>query len=483
MVRSVVSKVMWVGRARSLITFAVTVMVALLMGVLLAAEAARSAATIFTVNSTGDAGDATPDGTCDSDSSTTGEQCTLRAAIQEANTTTDADTINFNIGGGTAGVKTINVGSSAAASGQPLPPITQPVTIDGYTQTGATPNTFVGVRQGTNANLLIELNGVNTGSSGSGLVINTEDVVVKGLVINRFGNGISISGSGAKDNRVEGNFIGTDPTGTTALGNGNGEGVSLFGDAGANIIGGQVAAAHNLISGNRRGIGISSNTGNKIQGNLIGTNKDGTNTPNHLGNVLQGVSIASSDNIVGSAAGNNDAEANLIAFNGDEGVLIFGGTSNRILNNSIHSNGKLGIDLVKDNISGVTKNDGRAKDRDTGANNLQNFPVISSATTSGDTTTIKGTLKSRPRQTFAIQIYDSSQKDPSGFGEGEEFFTREDVKTNRRGRASFTIMTGDLTGKFITATATSLVPAPNSPTTLIPTDTSEFSAAKQVIRK
>jgi parallel beta-helix repeat protein len=402
----------------------------------------------------------------------------LRAAIQEANTTTDADTINFNIGGGTTGVKTINVGSSTTASGQSLPDIIQPVTIDGYTQSGAEENDILVARDGTNAKLLIELNGANvTSPSRNGLAINASNVVVKGLVINRFGgSGIFIffDGSGAA---IEGNFIGTDPSSTQSL-LGNGTGVTAFG-GGANIIGGRDAAAHNLISGNHSGLSIASNTGNTIQGNLIGTNKEGTNTPNHLGNDVEGVGIGSSNNIVGSAAGDNDLDSNLIAFNGTDGVLISGGTGNRILNNRIHSNGELGIDLVggREDVNGVTKNDGKAKDRDTGANNLQNRPIISSARTEGDTTTIKGSLRSAPRKTFTIQLFSSPQKDASGFGEGREFMGERRVTTNRKGRGSFTFTTGDIRGSFATATATMLVPDPNNPTILLPADTSEFSKA------
>jgi hypothetical protein len=48
---------------------------------------------VFTVNSTLDVVDATPDGICDSDTATAGEQCTLRAAIQEANAMTDVNLI------------------------------------------------------------------------------------------------------------------------------------------------------------------------------------------------------------------------------------------------------------------------------------------------------------------------------------------------------------------------------------------------------
>ena len=185
----------------------------------------------------------------------------------------------------------------------------------------------------------VELNGANAG--GSGLSINASNVEVKGLVINRFGStGIFIFFDGS-DSVIEGNFIGTDPSGTQSL-VGNNTGVGVFG-GGANTIGGREPAAHNLISGNFHGLTIASNEENTIQGNLIGTNKDGTN---NLGNSVAVVSIASSNNIVGSAAGDNDLDSNLIAFNGDQGVRIGSGTGNRILNNRIYSNGKLGIDLV-----------------------------------------------------------------------------------------------------------------------------------------
>ena len=85
------------------------------------------AATTFTVNKTSDAKDRRiSDSVCDT-SRKRGKQCTLRAAIEESNDTSGADTINFNIGS-TTGVKTINVGSTVFA---PLPDITDPVIING----------------------------------------------------------------------------------------------------------------------------------------------------------------------------------------------------------------------------------------------------------------------------------------------------------------------------------------------------------------
>ena len=72
---------------------------------------------------------------------------------------------------------------------------------------------------------------------------------MRGLVINRFGgDGIEITGSGASNNAVLGNFIGTNAAGTAALGNGTG--VVIDNGASNNTIGGTGAGAGNVISGN-----------------------------------------------------------------------------------------------------------------------------------------------------------------------------------------------------------------------------------------
>src|SRR5262245_12231699 len=90
-----------------------------------------TAAATFVVNKTGDAADLkVGNGKCDT-SSTAGAQCTLRAAIQEANALAGTDTINFKI---TTTSKVIKPASQ-------LPQVTQPVTINGYSQTGASANT------------------------------------------------------------------------------------------------------------------------------------------------------------------------------------------------------------------------------------------------------------------------------------------------------------------------------------------------------
>jgi hypothetical protein len=343
-----------------------------------------------------------------------------------------------------------------------LPTITDPVTIDGYTQPGASPNTLA---KGTNAKLMIELDGENVVEGAAllnGLEIRASDSVVRGLVINRFsGNAVDISSPSLQTivsgNRVEGNFIGTDPTGTQDLGNRFGVFIAPSAD---NTVGGATPEARNLISGNGLDgvvIGGSASTGNEVIGNLIGTGASGTGA---LGNSRHGVSDGGFDNAIGGA---EPGTANTIAFNGETGVVVHDGiTGESILGNSIFSNGSLGIDLGDD---GRTVND--FADLDEGANDLQNFPVLSQATTRRSSTIIGGKLASTPSQTFTIQFFSN----PRGDAEGKTFLGAKCVTTDARGNASFSFRARRVAG-IITATATN---ADGS--------TSEFSAPRKVKRR
>ena len=285
----------------------------------------------------------------------------------------------------------------------------------------------------------------------------------RNVISGNAGNGIFISaGTNASNTKVEGNYVGISASGVSDLGNG-GSGVRV--EAPGTFIGGTATGARNVISGNG-GAGIlfngSNTVDNLVQGNFIGTKAAGTGT---LAN-QHGVRIAGAiDNTIG---GTVDAAANIISGNTNQGVFVSSctcATGNRILRNSIFNNGMLGIELglLED---GPTPND--KKDPDTGPNNLQNLPVLTSAST----TTVKGTLNSRPRRNFIIQFFSSPTADPSSFGEGEVFLGEKTVRTNEKGKASFTFTpTAALSaGEVVTATATR-----NSTR-----DTSEFSAARQV---
>jgi CSLREA domain-containing protein len=273
---------------------------------------------IFTVNSVADPGS----GTCDV------AECTLREAIDAANANPNgagADEIRFGIAG--AGPHTIVPAAE-------LPPITEAVIIDGYSQSGASPNTLA---NGDNAVLKIELNGSSL-DSGHGIEITAGGSTVKGLVINRFSeDGIRVTGSG---NQIEGNFIGTNVTGTMVLANG-GSGVAVFRTTN-NTIGGTTATARNVISGNDNG-GIqifanfgqeSETTANLVVGNFIGTDRTGTQS---VGN-SKGVAIfnASSNTVGGTTA----AERNIISGNRQEAIEV----SNPSPDNVIQGN-FMGVDV------------------------------------------------------------------------------------------------------------------------------------------
>ncbi len=276
------------------------------------------------------------------------------------------------------------------------------------------------------------------------------------------GNSISnvVLGSFGPGATVQGNYIGTDVTGTRVVGP-----TSIGVNVGTsnNVVGGVVAGARNVISGNNTGIQLGSFfsgiVGNVIQGNYIGLNASGTG---QLPNTGSGIVIF--DAVNSTIGGTQSEAANKIAFNGGAGVSIAGtGQGNAIRGNSIFSNSGLGIDL---GANGVTANDGT--DPDTGANNLQNFPVLTGVLSSSNSTTIQGSLKSLPNTTFQIDFYTNAALDPSGNGEGAQFFSTTSVNTNNNGDATInaTLAVGLPAGRVITATATD----PNG-------NTSEFSAA------
>jgi hypothetical protein len=497
----------------------------------------------------------------------------LREAITAANNTAGADAVHFDIPVDTD--PGCNVGSGVCTiqpGGTGLPTITQPITIDGTTQPSfqATP--------------VIEIDGSLATVDATGIAINAGSSVVRGLVINRFsgnsdivmwglggniveGNflGVDASGTlnqgttnsvhvyaisgntiggttaaarnvisgntnpavalnaGASSNSVKGNFIGTDLTGTVALGNSGNDIVTL--DSPDNTIGGTEAGAGNLVSGNLDpdfasiGLGFPASTGNLVQGNFVGTDVTGTvsrggasiavyiteGSSNTIGgtsptayNLISGgysagVGIASANgntvqgNYIGTqidgstslpnashgvllyaGAANNtvggrvDGARNIIASNGASGVELRGdaGVGNTVVGNSISANTDLGLNLCADYDSVnlvcndamlVTPND--PDDPDTGSNNLQNFPTLTSVIGG---LFIEGALDSIASSDFILDFYASPVCDPSGNGEGEVYLGSQPVTTDVNGDIAFTAhLLGDLQdGWVVTATAT-----------------------------
>lgn len=462
-----------------------------------------ASADTFTVDSTADTGDATVgDGICD----TGGGVCTLRAAIEEANSDEAEDTILF-------AELTTNTIQPASA----LPNIIRTVFIIGTEPDGDR----------------IELDGTLAGPTTNGLTLSTADnSTISGFVINRFGedgivlgaaatentventyigtdvtgvsdlgngdNGLDILGhtntvggsapssanvisgnqlsgvairSSASQNLLEGNFIGTDVTGTAALPNST-HGVVLDSLAHDNFIGSTTAGGRNVISGNAQdGVRVqaSGTTENIIEGNLIGTAVNGADPlPNGQDGV--GIRVSASGNIVG---GTGAGAGNVISGNTDDGIQVGTPadptpTMNALLRNSIFGNGALGIDLDPGN--GVTAND--PGDADTGPNNLQNFPVLTSAASNATTTTVGGTLNSEASKLYRLEFFSNSACDPSGNGEGQTFLGSTNATTDGSGNATFTasLSSPATVGHVVTATATD----PNN-------NTSEFSACSTVV--
>lgn len=358
--------------------------------------------------------------------------------------------------------------------------------------------TIRGNRIGTNANGTADLGNLSHGIqivNSSGSIVGGTAANVGNTISGNNGSGIAIQtdfGFMASNNTVQQNFIGVNASGNVDLGN-NGSGVLI--QASGNFVGGTTSSARNIIAGNgANGISISTNfaTGNTVTGNYIGLGNDGTTSIPNNGNGVQ-ISNGAANNTIGGTgvtAGACTGVCNIIANNGDlnpmttgakAGIYVdpTGGAGNSIRRNSIFSNVGIGIDLginpppppPPTQGTGVTPND--PMDPDTGANNLQNFPVITAADTNGNVT---GTLNSTPNAIFAIDFY-SNTADAAN-SEGRTFIGSTTVITNGSGNASFNFgTTATLTvGQFITATATSTGGAAQAIG-----DTSEFSANQAVV--
>ncbi|HEV7428831.1 MAG TPA: Calx-beta domain-containing protein [Thermoanaerobaculia bacterium] len=463
--------------------------------------ATSASASTFVVNSTLDSGAGT-----------------LRQAIIDANAAAGIDTITFAIPG--AGLHTISPASN-------LPNITEGVIIDGYSQSGSSANTLA---LGDNAVLQIELNGASV-SNGTGLnfTATVNGGEVKGLLVTKWNNAILFNG--ATNMTVDGNFFGTNAAGSaTSSSTANGSAFFILNTATGNTVGGAAAAARNLISGGSTAgitLGNSGTANNVIQNNYIGTNAAGTAAlPNFTGisfngagaNIIRGNVISGNANnsnfsagiqlenttanilVVGNKIGTSAdgtaaipntygitlsdgfsgganqntigtlAEPNIIAFNNRAGVALQAFTSkvsrqNTIRFNSIYSNGALGIDLGDD---GITPND--TGDGDIGSfNDLQNFPVMSSAQFGAGAVTIAGTLSSAPSSTYIVQFFQSTACDPSGAGEGQTYLGEATITTAASGVGTFNVTFAGVAGGFATATATDSLG-----------NTSEFSACAAI---
>jgi Bacterial Ig-like domain (group 3) len=341
---------------------------------------------------------------------------------------------------------------------------------------GVTGNVVAGNYIGTDVTGTVAIGNGYTGVAlDSGAADNTiggTTVGARNVISGNGGAGIQMTPVGVTaDNIVEGNYIGTDYTGTVALLN-QYFGIQLGVYAANNTIGGTTAGARNVISGNQYiGIDIYADGGygNVVEGNYIGTDYTGTvavgngsGTYAPQGGVV--IDSGASDNTIG---GTSSGDANTIAFN-TGGVDIGNSatdntTGDAILGNSIYSNDGLGIDLGD---NGVVQNDSEGH---TGPNLFQNFPVITAATSAGSYAVISGTLTSTPNTAFTIQFFASVAAGSSGNGEGQTYLGEiTNATTNGSGNYVFNDVKFPAVAGQAVITATATDPSGN---------TSEFSEA------
>jgi hypothetical protein len=336
-------------------------------------------------------------------------------------------------------------------------------------------------------------------------------------------DGVAIGGTGTNQNVVLGNYLGVDATGTSAIGNGS-PGVSIFGEAQFNIVGGTTAAARNVISGNTSQdvfIGNLNTTNNVVQGNYIGLNAAGTvaisNNNDGIGifgnaqnNTIGGTAPGARNFIsghmgAGVALGNigtngNFVQGNTIGLNAlgspvpntGPGVSIFDSAQSNFVggtamgaSNIISGNSNEGVAVFSFNSTTIQEaisrnsifgNGGAGIALYNGGNNSQAFPTLTAATLSTVTnpngTDVAGSLTAAANTTYTIEFFASSTGDPSGFGEGQFFVGSASLLTNGAGSVNFTtsLAAAVPAGYVVAATATD--PLGN---------TSQFSATHTVL--
>lgn len=290
--------------------------ISLFVGFSLLASVLVSHAATFTVTSINDSGAGS-----------------LRQAILDANASAGTNRIEFNIPG--AGPRRIAPLSS-------LPTLIRPVVIDGYTQPGSSPNTL---SAGDNAVLLVELSGTST--TGSALQISGSNSVVRGLVIGSWsGRGVDVKGSGG--NVIEGNFIGTDPSGLQPRPNGC-VGVGL--NSPNNLLGGVSLAARNILSANgceNIYLGGSTGTNNQVLGNFVGTDATGTNALRGLSN--DGIRVDSARNVIG---GTTAETRNIISGNEAVGVNLRSGAAANLIQGNFIGTDVNGSSALSNSAQGI----------------------------------------------------------------------------------------------------------------------------------
>lgn len=387
--------------------------------------------------------------------------------ISTSSTTGSGVVVDANVSSGNTGVGILVDSPSATVSGNYCG-----VTAAG---TSALGNSTFGIRLNSNSDNSTVSGNVSSGNTTGGIVVDTggDGVIIKSNIVGLdatmttaisngtnpkiwcFGSNLMIGGPNASDanivagntgvgiltngtnNTIQGNLVGSNPSGAAGLGN-TSHGIQVNGgSSGTQVLGNTVVA--------NGGQGIRLNqTGIVIKGNYIGTDSTGTWV---LGNGQEGMGCNQGGHTIG---GTGVGDGNVIANGASSGVRVTAtSTAVAILGNSIYNNGLTGIALGSAPV--LVSND--ALDADTGGNNQQNFPVIGPVTTNA--TSLAGSLSSAASASFTVAIYSSPSADATGYGEGRTFLGTTTATTDASGNAtwSFTLPSAAGNGTYYTATA------------------------------
>ncbi len=387
----------------------------------------------FSVTQTGDQSDANPgDGLCDIDPITAGNQCTLRAAMEEAAALAGADTITFDIltsdvnclsfrDNGVSGtydpsageIHCLDVAADPYFKFWRIAPTSSlsdfsadNLIINGSTQTGYSANTQ-SYPATINGNPVIEIVGsFRTGSSPINLQL-------QNVVLNSSSTIIEEATDFTGNLTVTGSYLGTDISGLLSKGTPN-QLINLKSTSsiGTVALGGDTASNRNVINSSAISTIKLDGTTSTVRGNIIGLNKDlvalrtASGSQIHLlndkgstllnnrisGGVISGLEVCTDS---GTAI-----TGNTITGNG-KGVTVTCGAGVAMRSNAIHTNADLAIDLGAD---GRTTND--SGDLDSGINDLQNYPEITEIVYLGESQyRVKGTLDSKlDRAPFDVEV-------------------------------------------------------------------------------
>lgn len=191
--------------------------------------------------------------------------------------------------------------------------------------------------------------GILIQKGASGNIIGGVTALARNVISGNSQYGIFITDTNTAGNRIVGNYLGTDFSGSNAVPNGK-SGIIIGGGAGGNIVGGGAGTlTRNVISGNTEyGIYLADTTSNSVFGNFLGVDAGGENA---LGNALSGIILSSSahENFVGNLG---LGTGNVISGNAEYGIVLEGASDNTIQQNFIGPGGSGNAAPANDNPDG-----------------------------------------------------------------------------------------------------------------------------------